>query len=36
MDFDSFLISLKSKDVVQPLSFRHFADYLKKKEEGLE
>ena len=33
MSFDSFLISLKSKDVVQPLSLRHFADYLKKEEE---
>jgi DNA-binding Lrp family transcriptional regulator len=31
--FDSFLISLKSKDVVQPLSLRHFADYMKKEEE---
>ena len=27
---DSFLISLAGKDVVQPLSLKHFADYLKK------
>ncbi len=33
MSFDSFLISLKSKDVVQPLSLRHFADYMRKEEE---
>jgi len=30
MSFDSFLISLKGKDVVQPLSLKPFADHLKK------
>ena len=30
MDVESFLINLKGKDVVQPLSLKHFADYLKK------
>lgn len=29
MDVDSFIISLKSKDIVQPLSLKHFADHLK-------
>jgi DNA-binding Lrp family transcriptional regulator len=33
MSFDSFLIGLKSKDVVQPLSLKPFADHLTKKEE---
>jgi hypothetical protein len=32
MSYDSFLISLKSKDVMQPLSFKGFADYLRKEE----
>jgi len=30
VDVDCFLINLKGKDVVQPLSLKHFADYLKK------
>ncbi|MCJ7423203.1 Lrp/AsnC family transcriptional regulator [Candidatus Bathyarchaeota archaeon] len=29
MNVDSFIISLKSKDIVQPLSLKHFADHLK-------
>ena len=29
MDVDSFIISLKSKEIVQPLSLKHFADHLK-------
>jgi len=33
MSFDSFLINLKGKDVVQPLSLKHFAEHLKKEEE---
>ncbi len=33
MSFDSFLVSLKSNDVVQPLSLKRFADHLKKEEE---
>jgi DNA-binding Lrp family transcriptional regulator len=30
MDVESFLINTKSEEIVQPLSFKHFADYLKK------
>ena len=32
-ELESFLISLAGKDVVQPLSLKHFADHLKKEEE---
>jgi DNA-binding Lrp family transcriptional regulator len=32
-ELDSFLISLTGKDVVQPLSLKHLADYLKEEEE---
>lgn len=31
---ESFLVSLKSKDVIQPLSLKHFADHLKKEKES--
>ena len=34
MSFDSFIISLRSKDVVQPLSLKHFADCLKSEKES--
>ena len=30
---DSFIVSLKSKEVIQPLSLKHFADQLKNKKE---
>jgi len=33
MSFDSFLVSLKSNEVVQPLSLKRFAENLKKEEE---
>ena len=33
MDVKSFLINLKGKDVVQPLSLKPLADHLKKEEE---
>lgn len=33
MNVGTFLISLKGNDVLQPLSFKGFADYLKKEEE---
>jgi DNA-binding Lrp family transcriptional regulator len=33
MDVESFLIDLGSKDVVQPLSLKPFADWLKKEKE---
>ncbi|OGD45388.1 hypothetical protein A3K79_07460 [Candidatus Bathyarchaeota archaeon RBG_13_46_16b] len=33
MNVGTFLISLKGNDVIQPLSFKSFADYLKKEEE---
>lgn len=33
MDVESFLINLKGKDVVQPLSLKPLADHLKKEEE---
>jgi len=33
MSFDSFLISLKGKDVVQPLSLKPFAGHLREEEE---
>jgi DNA-binding Lrp family transcriptional regulator len=33
MDVESFLIDLSSKDVVQPLSLKPFADWLKKEKE---
>lgn len=32
-ELESFLISLKGKDVVQPLSLKPFAEHLKKEEE---
>jgi DNA-binding Lrp family transcriptional regulator len=34
VDFNSFIISLKSKEVVQPLSLKHFADHLKNEKES--
>jgi hypothetical protein len=34
VDFNSSLISLKSKEVVQPLSLKHFADHLKNEKES--
>ncbi len=34
MDVDSFLISLSSKEVVQPLSLKRFADHLKNEKES--
>jgi DNA-binding Lrp family transcriptional regulator len=34
MDLDSFIISLTSKEVVQPLSLKHFADHLKNEKES--
>jgi DNA-binding Lrp family transcriptional regulator len=33
VDVNCFLISLTDKDVVQPLSLKHFAEHLKKEEE---
>jgi hypothetical protein len=33
MNVGTFLISLKGRNVIQPLSFKGFADYLKKEEE---
>lgn len=36
MDIESFIVSLKSKEIVQPLSLKHLADHLKNEErEGL-
>jgi len=34
MDVDSFIISLTSKELVQPLSLKHFADHLKSEKES--
>ena len=34
MDVDSFLISLRSKEVVQPLSLKRFANHLKNEKES--
>jgi DNA-binding Lrp family transcriptional regulator len=34
MDLESFIISLKSKDVVRPLSLKHLADHLKNERES--
>ena len=31
---DSFIVSLKSKDVIQPLSLKHLADHLKNEKES--
>ncbi len=31
---DSFIVSLKSKEVIQPLSLKHFADQLKNEKES--
>jgi len=31
---DSFVVSLKSKDVIQPLSLKNFADHLKNEKES--
>jgi DNA-binding Lrp family transcriptional regulator len=34
MDVESFIISLKTGEVVEPLSFKHFADRLKNEKES--
>jgi DNA-binding Lrp family transcriptional regulator len=34
MDLESFIINLKSKDVVRPLSLKHLADHLKNEKES--
>jgi len=31
---ESFIVSVKSKDVIQPLSLKHFADHLKNEKEN--